>query len=101
MRQVILAAFLAAMCGVACAEGDTNLYYKVFTRPRGLDERLITPEVYSQPHTEFKDSVSSIQTQLIVESGETVLLGGGQAADDDWVQYHFLKAWLVWPKNPK
>ncbi len=45
--------------------------------------------------------VSSIQTQLKLESGETVLLGGGKAMDGDWVQYHFLKAWLVWSKLPK
>ena len=46
-------------------------------------------------------SVSSIQTQLTMESGETVLLGGGKTSDGDWVQYHFLKAWFVWPKKSK
>ena len=46
-------------------------------------------------------SASVIQTQLKIESGETVLLGGGKTSDGDWVQYHFLKAWLVWPKAPK
>ena len=46
-------------------------------------------------------SASVIQTQLKMESGETVLLGGGKTSDGDWVQYHFLKAWLVWPKAPK
>lgn len=300
MKRVFLMAFLAAVCGATCAQEDTNLYWKVFTCRGGLDERLITPEFYSQPHTDFKDyysrlchvtwpegsavtfsldepnkvivrntrvnlnilseamsryfagcqvaiefqvfafsmkdvekllngegvsveslmdlrkrgrarlvttalsitqsgqetvvkdvqeilypteidcevetnqvgrsftlapanfemreigtilqvvpefyaggpdtlismilspqwislnrwetyeacagtkgdakkipfrqpivSVSSVQTQLKVESGETVLLGGGKAMDGDWVQYHFLKAWLVWPKLPK
>jgi hypothetical protein len=43
-------------------------------------------------------NVSSIQTQVKVKSGETVLLGGGKAVDEDWVQYHFLKAEILSPK---
>ena len=60
MKRAILMALLAAVCGVACAEEDTNLYYKVFTCFRGLDDRLIAPEFYSQPHTEIKDYYSRL-----------------------------------------
>ena len=45
--------------------------------------------------------VSSMRTQITLEDGETVLLGGGRKQDDDWIQYHFLKAWSVLPKAPK
>lgn len=45
--------------------------------------------------------VSSMRTQVTLEDGETVLLGGGRKQDDDWIQYHFLKAWSVLPKKPK
>ena len=46
-------------------------------------------------------AVSTIQTQVTVVDGETILLGGGKKQDDDWIQYHFVKAWSVIPKKPK
>ena len=45
--------------------------------------------------------VSEVNTCVEATSGETVLLGGGGAADRDWSEYHFLKATVVWPKSSK
>ena len=46
-------------------------------------------------------AVSTVQTQVTVADGETVLLGGGKELEKDWIQYHFVKAWCVAPKSPK
>lgn len=46
-------------------------------------------------------NVSIVQTNIKLKSGDTILLGGGKAVDDDWVQYHFFKAEIVRPKAPK
>jgi type II secretory pathway component GspD/PulD (secretin) len=40
---------------------------------------------------------SSIETQLRITSGDTVLLGGGKGVEPDWIYYHFLKAETVRP----
>lgn len=45
--------------------------------------------------------VSEVNTCANLESGETVLLGGGSSEDRDWIEYHFLRATVVWPKLSK
>lgn len=44
---------------------------------------------------------SSIENAFNIPPGETILVGGGKAQDDDWVNYHFLKAWVDWTEPMK
>ena len=42
---------------------------------------------------------ASIETQLAIQSGDTVLLGGGKDVDSEWIYYHFLKAEILRPTH--
>ena len=42
---------------------------------------------------------STIETQLRITSGDTVLLGGGKGVEPDWIYYHFLKAETLLPTS--
>ncbi len=44
---------------------------------------------------------SSIENTFKIPLDETILAGGCKAQDDDWVNYHFLKAWVDWTEPMK
>lgn len=61
MKRAFLMAVLSAVCGVACAQEDTNLYYKVFVFPPPRGCRFgPASNTYAQPNTKFKEYLTQL-----------------------------------------